>query len=333
MVHVGAAGRGAVPTLAEHGDRGAVVQRRGVAQLSSVADRGADVEDGLLAHEDVPAEGDRAGADPARVRPVAEEQGVLADHRAGADGQQVGADRHRVGQDRDARTDTGTEGPQVEDVQRVAGEQDHRVGVQQHLDGPEADVGEAPHRELRLLPPADEHPLRHHGQRAHRKEKSTAEDQRAQIDGEDAVAAGYPGVPLGHGGPGTEAVHGEDQELQYAAQNIARGAARRRRRLGGSRGSRCDGRGLGERRRQSADRRVAVDVPHRHRRQVVPLPDPGAELRHDQGVGAQVVEEVAVEGDMLALHDPGQHLGEDLCGPVHRGDCRDLAGIYHHLSS
>lgn len=176
VVHRGGTGRGAVPAFAR-GDRRAAVQRGGVAQLAAVADRGADVEDGLLADEDVPAEGDGAGADPARVRPVAEEQSVLADDRARADGQQVGGHRNRVGQDRHARADAGAEGPQVEDVQRVAPEQDHRVGAQECPDEPEADVGEAPHRELRLLPPADQHPLRDHGQRAQREEQGAAEDQ------------------------------------------------------------------------------------------------------------------------------------------------------------
>ena len=58
------------------------------------------------------------------------------------------------------------------------------------------------------------------------------------------------------------------------------------------------GRRLGRRRErggQAADRRVLVDVLHRHRRQVVALADAGAELGHDHRVGAQVVEEVAVD--------------------------------------
>ncbi len=128
VVHLCALGRGAVPALSRR-YRDTAVQRGGVAQLRPVAHRGADVEHGLLADEDVLAEGDRAGPDPPGVRLVAEERGVLADHRAGADGQQVGADRNDWGEDRDALADPGAEGPQIQHVQRVAGEQAHRVGV------------------------------------------------------------------------------------------------------------------------------------------------------------------------------------------------------------
>jgi hypothetical protein len=153
-----------------------------VAELGPVAHGRADVEDGLLTDVDLAAEGDAAGADAAGVRLVAEEEGVLADDRSVSDGQQVGADRYGVGQDRDALADPGAEGAQVEDVDRVAGEQDHRVGVQQRLDGPEPDVGEAPDRELGLLPAADEHPLGHHRHRAHTDEQCAAEYRGAQID-------------------------------------------------------------------------------------------------------------------------------------------------------
>ena len=40
------------------------------------------------------------------------------------------------------------------------------------------------------------------------------------------------------------------------------------------------------------------------------LRDPGAELRHDHRVGAEVVEEVAVDRHLLHAQDVGEHLGE-----------------------
>ena len=251
--------------------------------MRPVTHRGADVEHGLLADEDVLAEGDRAGPDPPGVRLVAEERGVLADHRAGADGQQVGADRDGWGEDRDALADPGAEGPQIQHVQRVAGEQAHRVGVQQRLDGPEAQVGRAPDGELAGLPTAHEHPLGHHRERADPEERAAAEDDRPEVDVRGARTGRDPCVAPGDDQSAEQAVRGEDQELQSPAQDVPPGAARRRG-FGRCLGGRLR-RGVGERRRQAADRRMTVDVLDRHRRQIVPLPDPGTEMCHHQRVG------------------------------------------------
>ena len=72
-----------------------------------------------------------------------------------------------------------------------------------------------------------------------------------------------------------------------------RSVARTRREWSG----RCQrGGGAGRRGRgplSDSDRRVLVDVRHRHRRQVGPLAHPGAEAGHQHRVGAEVVEEVA----------------------------------------
>ena len=311
VVHVRGLGGRAVPAQARR-HRLALEQRGRVAELGPVTHRGADVEDGLLADVHVPAEGDRTGPDAAGDDPVAEEVGVLADDRARADREQVGADRKGRREDGDAPADPRAERPQVEHVERVPGEQAHRVGVEQRPDRPEAQIGEPPDRELGPLPPADQHPLGHHRQHAHPHEGGAAEDDRPQIDVDGPRTGVDPLVALDRDEPGEEAVRGEDQQLRGPAQDIPRGAAGRRG-LGRRRDGRL-GRGVGERRRQTPDRRTAVHVLHRHRRQVVPLPDPGAEVRHDQGVGAQIVEEVAVERDMVPLHDTREHLGEDLLG-------------------
>ncbi len=302
-------------------DAGVVVQGGGVAELGPVAHDRADVEDGLLADVDLAAEGDPAGADAAGACLVAEEEGVLADDRAVPDGQQVGADRDGVGQDRDALADAGAEGAQVEDVDRVAGEQDHRVGVQQGLDRPEPDVREAPDRELGLLPAAHENPLGHHRHRADTDEHRAAEYRGAQIDLHHAVTRGNPFVALPRDDPGEHAIQRENQELKHSAQQIAARAPGRRR-LGLNR---RDGFGcVGECGCQTADRGISVDVPHRHRRQILALSHPGAEMCHDQRVGAQVVEEVAVEGYRFLAYDTGQDLREDGLGHG--------AGFSHHVA-
>jgi hypothetical protein len=58
---------------------------------------------------------------------------------------------------------------------------------------------------------------------------------------------------------------------------------------------------------------MSVDVPHGHRGQVGALSDPGA-VGHRQGVGPQIVEEVAVDRNVLLAYDTGQHLGENAFG-------------------
>ncbi len=131
-------------------------------------------------------------------------------------------------------------------------------------------------------------------------------------------------------------VHQEDQELQRPAQDVPRRADRRLRRRRGRqvrdgrgdrreragharRSGRCDDRdrrhGRGSRREggsQVADRRMPVDILDRHRRQVVPLANPGAEPRHHHRVRTQVVEEVRVDRHLLHTQHVREHLGERL---------------------
>ena len=61
---------------------------------------------------------------------------------------------------------------------------------------------------------------------------------------------------------------------------------------------------------QACDRRVLVNVLDRYRRQVRPLPDPRAKLRHHHRVGTQIVEKIAVDRHPLGAYDISEHVGE-----------------------
>ena len=59
--------------------------------------------------------------------------------------------------------------------------------------------------------------------------------------------------------------------------------------------------------------------------------DAGTELGHHQGVGAQVVEEVAVDRDAVNVQNAGQDLAERLLGRRSRfGGVRPVARIVIH---
>ena len=70
------------------------------------------------------------------------------------------------------------------------------------------------------------------------------------------------------------------------------------------------GRSPDKRRGEAGERRVRIDVPHRDRREVGLLADPGAEPCHRHGVGAEIVEEVRVGRDRGGLDHVGQQDGE-----------------------
>ena len=207
-----------------------------------------------------------------------------------------------------------------------------RVRPDQQLDDPEPDVGQAPDADLPGLPPADQHPFRQDRQRrtapgsprrrtaptagrcrpGRCRPRSTRRPGRrparparrsrgrtgAAASRTRCTAACWPGPPAWPApawaprpGPGT---------LPGMARRPGPG-------------------GLGQRRRQAPDRGMPVDVLHRRRRQVGPLPDPGAEMGHHQRVGAQVVEEVAVRRHLLDVHDVGQHPGQAVLEAARRG--------------
>ena len=253
VLHRGPLCWGAVPMLTG-GHRLPGVQRGGVAQLRPIAHRGADVKHGRFADEDVLAEGDRARLDHPGVRPVAGERGVLTDDRAGADGEQVGAHRHGRGKDRHTAPDFRAQRPQVKHVERRAGKSGQRAGSDQCFDDPEAEVGQAPERDLLRLPPADEQPFRHDWQGAHAREADAAEYHRPQVDVEQTGCPGDPLVASDRAVRGQVGVAEHEQQLQRSAQDVPGRAGGRRdlgRRWGRSRG----GGGRGRRERGGRGRR------------------------------------------------------------------------------
>ena len=62
--------------------------------------------------------------------------------------------------------------------------------------------------------------------------------------------------------------------------------------------------------RQTSYRGMRVDVLHRDLRQVTALAHARAELRHEQRVGAEVIEEVAVDWHLVHAQDSGKQLSE-----------------------
>src|SRR3989442_15964928 len=70
---------------------------------------------------------------------------------------------------------------------------------------------------------------------------------------------------------------------------------------------------------------MPVDVLHGYRRQVPLLPHSRAELGHHQGVSAQFIKEVAIDGQTIHAQDLSQDLGEAALGARHRVDAPVLS--------
>ena len=199
-----------------------------MAELSSVAQRRVDVEHRRLADERARADRDRTCADHSRLGPIAGEEGVPADHRAGADGQQVGADRRVLGEDHNARADLRAQRPEVEGVERRAGEQQHRVHPDQRADEPEAEVPRAPDRDLLTFPASDQRPLHDDRKDAHAGEAQTADHDRAQVHVDHAGPGRDPVVADAEHDPRDGRIREEDEELQRSADHILARARMRR---------------------------------------------------------------------------------------------------------
>ena len=264
----------------------------------AVGHRGLDVEHRRFADDDVRAQGHATDLDVPVVRAVAGDRRVLADEGAAPDREQVGGDGDLAGQQDDPRTDLRAERTEVEAVGGRAGEHHHRVRPDQDLDDPEAQVRRAPDRDRGRSPSADQHPLEDHGERDEPEEPQRSDADGAQVEVEESGRRRGPAV-----GPGQEdrddvGVGEEEQELRRAAEDHRQGAGAR---AGGSgRGRRHgDGRprfGRSSRRseggRQARQGGVGVDVGHGDGRQAGVLAHLGAEARHQQRVGAEIVEEV-----------------------------------------
>ena len=153
-----------------------------------------------------------------------------------------------------------------------------------------------------------------------REEHRAAERDRPQVDVEQVRAGRDPLVALHRDGHGEGGVAEEEQQLQRPAEDVltsAGGLGGSMRATGAAGAAGCEaGVGLaavlGPARAAArlADRRVLVDVLHRHRRQVGALAHPRAEAGHQHRVGTEVVEEVVVDRHVLGAHDAGQHLRE-----------------------
>ena len=222
------------------------------------------------------------------------------------------------------------------------GQEGQRVRPDQRLDDPEAHVAQAPDPDLPGPPPADEHPLGHNRNRAHHHKAGPAEHDRPKVDAGQARTSGDPPISPGAGQRDRPGIAEEEQQLQRPAHQVLRRAGFRRA-LGYDRVPRPDqGRhrvqvrlslSHPERLRQAPDRRMPVDVLHRHRRQVRTLPDPRAELGHHQRIGTQIIEKVAINRHPLGAHHLGQDLGQDGFGTDRRNGGNGLDRNSRHLSS
>ena len=283
-----------------------------MAQHRAVGHRGLDVEHRRFADDDVRAQGHAADLDVPVVRAVAGDRRVLADEGAAPDREQVGGDGDLAGQQDDPRADLRPERTQVEAVGSRAGEHHHRVRPDQDLDDPEAQVRRAPDRDRGRSPSADQHPLEDHGERDEPEEPQRSDADGAQVEVEESGRRRGPVV-----GPGQEdrddvGVGQEEQELRRAAEDHRQGA-----------GARSGGRGRGRRHgdgrprfrgssrrseggRQTRQGGVGVDVGHSHGRQAGVLAHLRAEARHQQRVGAEIVEEVGLGRHGLQAQDLAQ---------------------------
>ncbi|HTI14170.1 MAG TPA: hypothetical protein VL461_06305 [Dictyobacter sp.] len=100
---------------------------------------------------------------------------------------------------------------------------------------------------------------------------------------------------------------------------------------------------------QTLDRWVAVDILHRHRRHIRPLPEPSTELGHYQRIGPQIIKEMAINSHLLDMQDASEHLRENpldvldvdhrVCIAVIGGGkcsqigCRAIHRFFHYVSS
>ena len=319
---VGGLGRRAVPVLPRRHPL-AGLQRGAVPEPPAVTDRGVDVEHRLLRDDHVRAQRDATEPDPPGFGAVAQRRGVLADHGARSDGEQVRACGDARGQHDRALPDACTEGAQVHQVQRRPREHRHRVGPDQRLHQPEPQVGGPPCGELARLEAPDEQPLGDDGQQRESEEGPRTPGEGTQVGVDDAGRGRHPQVPgLQHLRAHDQ--RGEEQEqLHGAARRVGEradpghGRCRRGRLPRGRAGGRAGRLQRGERRH----RRVLVHLADRHRCQVGVPADLRAELGQQQGVRAQVVEQVRVGGDLLEPEHVSEQPGQ---GRLGRSDRRDV---------
>ena len=289
----------------------------------AVTDRGVDVEHRLLRDDHVRAQRDATEPDPPGFGAVAQRRGVLADHGARPDGEQVRACGDARGQHDRALPDARTEGAQVHQVQRRPREHRHRVGPDQRLHQPEPQVGGPPRGELARPEAPDEQPLGDDRQQRESEEGPRTPGEGTQVGVDEAGRGRHPQVPgLQHLRAHDQ--RGEEQEQLHGAAcrvgdraDPGHGRCRRGRLPRGRAGGRAGRLQRGERRH----RRVLVHLADRHRCQVGVPADLRAELGQQQGVRAQVVEQVRVGGDLLEPEHVSEQPGQ---GRLGRSDRRDV---------
>ena len=279
------------------------LQRRGMTELRVVAHRSVDVEHAPFADERVAADRHRADMDEVRLRAIAEQARFVADDAVVTDRHKVGTDRRELAPQDHVAADPGAHQAQIGVVERCADEGSRRRCAHQGLDGPEAEICKAPDRNRLRLEAADQQPFCHDGNRGQRNKHSCAEGDASRVELQQAVGGGRP-LNAGHEDPETEQQIGRvEPNLQGAACDVRQG----RRNVEGFR-VRCD-RSVGRRiemMREPGDRRMHVDIAHRHVRHARIPADRRTDTRHQQRVGTEIIEKVVLGRDMLGTKEPGE---------------------------
>src|SRR5262249_34838693 len=110
-----------------------------------------------------------------------------------------------------------------------------------------------------------------------------------------------------------------EQDLEDPAEHVLPRARRGRRLRHYGRGRLArGGRDIRQRRCQASDRRLPANVLHGYRPEVPSLPDLRAEVGQHQGVSAQFIKEVALDGQAIDAQDVGQDFGESALGTRRR---------------
>ncbi len=285
----------------------AAVERGAMPELRTVADRGVDVDHTADADEGVTSDGDGAGMDVAGLGTVAQDHGFLAQDRILADGDEVGADGHGPAFDGGAAAKTRAEQAKIEAVERTAAEQHDGSRADQRLDHPEPIVAQPPDREAFRLPAPDQQPLHGHGEARHAEEHGGRQHGASQVKLNRIVQHVIDPVEARIENPEAEiAVKAVESELGRTAGPVGevRGVVRQARLLG--KGDvllravqvACECR----------DRRVHVNVAHRGAGPFLARAQPGAEAGHQQGIGAEIIEEMILDIDVVHLQDIAQRL-------------------------
>ena len=282
----------------------AALKRRGMTELRVVAHRSVYVEHAPFADERVAADRHRADMDEVRLRAIAEQDRVVADDGVVTDRHKVGTDRRDPAAQDHVAADPGAHQAQIGIVERCADEGSNRRCAHQGLDGPEAEICKAPDRNRLRLEAADQQPFRRDGNHGQRNKHSCAEGDAARVELHHAVGGGRP-LKAGHEDPETEQQIGRGEpNLQGAARDVRHG----RRNVEGFR-LRCDDRSVDRRiemMRELGDRRIHVDIAHRHVRNARIPANRRTDARHQQRVGTEIIEEVVLGRDMLDAKDLGE---------------------------